>query len=97
MVLLKDEAKKSKVNKTKAYKQALKAYMKKIEPQLVYETWIKEGVKKQKVTQKELKSFFEKNKKAFNPPYQALVHHVLVDTAGEAKKLLHNSIKVAIF
>jgi len=89
MVLLRDEAKRSDIQKTKAYKEEFAKYIKNVvEPTLTYQVWFDRELNKIKVSKKETQEFYTKNKERFNQPKLSQVHHILVKTESEAKNLI---------
>lgn len=89
MVLLKEEAKRSDIKKTAAYKKAFTDYVKNIvEPTLMYQVWFERELAKMKVSKKEVIKFYKENKERFNQPKMAHVSHILLKTDKEARKLI---------
>ena len=83
--LLTSKAIKSGIEKTKAFKEALA----KVKNDLALEVWMKEQYKKAKVTDKEAKEFYNKNKDKFKQPPQVKARHILVKTEKEAKDIIN--------
>jgi peptidyl-prolyl cis-trans isomerase C len=84
-VLLKDEAAKSGVKNSPEYKKAFVEYVKNIvEPNLVYQIWIEKEMNKMKVSDKDTKEYYEKNKERLHEPKRSHVHHLLLKTEKEA-------------
>ena len=80
-VLLKQEAAKSDIKKSKAYKKAFVDYVKNVvEPELMYQSWVERELKKIKVSDKEIKKYYKDNKDRFNQPKLSHVHHILLKT-----------------
>jgi len=82
--LLTSKAIKSGIEKTKAFKKALE----KVKKDLALEVWMKEQYKKAKVTDKEAKTFYDKNRDKFKQPVQVKARHILVKTKKEAKEII---------
>jgi len=82
--LLADVAAASGVEKDKIYQDTL-AKMKK---DLALEIWMKKQFDAQKVSEAEMKAFYDKNAKMFKQPAQVKAKHILVKTEAEAKKLI---------
>lgn len=88
-VLLEGEAAKSNVKNSKEYKKAFAEYIKNVvEPKLMYKIWIDTELAKIKVSDKEIKSFYTKNKARLNEPKRFHVHHLLLKTKKEANDLI---------
>jgi len=83
--LLTSKAIKSGIEKTEAFKKALE----KVKSDLALEVWMKEQYKKAKVTDKEAKAFYDKNKDKFKQPAQVKARHILVKTKKEAEKIIN--------
>ncbi len=82
--LLAAKAIKSGIEKSKAFKEALK----KVKDDLALEVWMKEQYNKAKVTDKEAKEFYSKNRDKFKQPAQVKARHILVKSEQEAKKII---------
>ena len=89
MVLLKEEAERSDIKKTDAYKKAFTAYVKNVvEPKIVYQTWVERELGKIKVSDKEIVKFYKENKERLNQPKMSHVHHILLKTKKEAAAVI---------
>lgn len=89
MVLLKEEAKRSNIQKTAAYKKAFTEYVKNVvEPTLRYQVWFERELNKIKVSNKEVTKFYKENKERFNQPRMSHVHHILLKTKKEANDVI---------
>jgi len=77
-------AKSSGVTKSVEYKQR----MAKLEEGLVSQLYIEEEFKKIKISEKEAKAFYEKNKDKFVAPEQVRARHILVENEKEAQKII---------
>jgi len=82
--LLTKKALKSGVKSTKAYKDAIK----KIEKEIALEIWMQEQFKKIKISDAQIKDFYNKNKSKFKQPAQFKARHILVKTSSEAKDII---------
>jgi parvulin-like peptidyl-prolyl isomerase len=82
--LLSEYAQKSSVVKSKEYKDALK----KMKKDLALEAWMKQQFDSIKISDKEAKEFFNKNKEKFVKPKRAQARHILVKSEDEAKKII---------
>ncbi|MGP1560467.1 MAG: peptidylprolyl isomerase [Helicobacteraceae bacterium] len=70
--------------KTKDFKEKLEL----VKEGLAAQTYIEEEFKKIKVTDKDAKDFYEKNKDKFVTPEQVRAKHILVDDESAAKKII---------
>jgi parvulin-like peptidyl-prolyl isomerase len=82
--LLTANAQKSGVEKKEAYTTALK----KLKAELALEVWMQEEFKKIKVTDKNVKDYYTKNKDKFKTGEMLEARHILVKTDKEAKDLI---------
>jgi len=82
--LLAQKALKSGVQSDKDYKEALK----KLKEDLALEIWMQKEYKKIKITQKEEKDYFNKNKTQFKVPATLEARHILVKTKKEAEDII---------
>ncbi|MEA3352489.1 MAG: peptidylprolyl isomerase [Campylobacterota bacterium] len=82
--LLSQEAMKSNIVKTKEYKNELA----KLKEMVAYQLWMRDLSKDIKVSQKDLKSFFDKNRSKFKKPEQFKASHILVKTQKEAEDII---------
>ncbi|MDH4231075.1 MAG: peptidylprolyl isomerase [Nitrospirota bacterium] len=83
--ILYQEALKKGLDKTPEYKRKLEEFRKLT---LVSELFEKEIMSKAKVSDQEVKEYYEKNKEDFAPTTQIRASHILVKTEDEAKKVL---------
>ncbi len=82
--LLANEAVKSGIEKDPEFVKALNSFKK----DLALELWMKRIYQKTKVTDSEIKKYYEKNSKKFIKPATAKARHILVKTEDEAKKII---------
>ncbi len=82
--LLTKAAMNSGVNKLDAYKAALK----KLQEELALEVWMQQEFKKVKVTETDIKAYYDKNKAQFKTGDMLEARHILVKTEQEAKDLI---------
>ncbi len=82
--LLTSKAIKDGIEKTEAYKKALQ----KVKQDLALEVWMKDQYNNAKVTDKEAKEFYNKNKDRFKQPAQVKARHILVKTKKEAEAII---------
>jgi parvulin-like peptidyl-prolyl isomerase len=82
--LLTKKAIQSGIKSKKAYKDAIK----KIEKEIALEIWMQEQFKKIKISNAQIKDFYNKNKSKFKQPEQFKARHILVKSASEAKNII---------
>jgi parvulin-like peptidyl-prolyl isomerase len=85
--LIFDDAKKTGVLKSKEFKNEFIKVKKRIEKDLAIQVWQKRELDKIKVSQKELKDYYNKNKEEFNEKESVHARHILVKTEDEAKSI----------
>ena len=68
----------------KIYKETLRG----LQQDLALQVWMQKESKNIKVNDKEIKSFYDKNKELMKVPEQFKARHILVDTEKEAKDLI---------
>ncbi len=72
-----------------------KSTLEKMKKDLALEIWMKKQFEAQKVTEKEMKEFYEKNKKMFSRPEMVKAKHILVKSEKEAKEIINELKKVS--
>ena len=82
------DAKKTGVLKSKDFKKEYKKVQERIKKDLAIQVWQKRELDKVKVSAKELKDYYNKNKEEFNEKESVHARHILVKTEDEAKKLI---------
>ncbi|MDA3967851.1 MULTISPECIES: peptidylprolyl isomerase [Helicobacter] len=82
--LLIDEAKKDKIQNSKEYKEAMAS----VEEDLMLEIWMRKEVEKTKVSNAEIKKFYNDNKDKFVQPESVKAKHILVNNEKEAKDII---------
>ncbi len=87
--LLAEKAIKSGVEKDPQYIKSLDGMKK----ELALEVWMKKQFDAVKVSDKELKAFYDKNIKMFKQPATAKARHILVKTKAEAQKIIKELAK----
>ena len=85
--LIFDDAKKTGVLKSKDFKDEFVKVKKRIEKDLAIQIWQKNELDKIKVSDKELKNYYNKNKEEFNEKESVHARHILVKTEDEAKSI----------
>jgi len=86
--LIYGDAKKSGVIKSKEYKEEYKKLEERMKKELAIQVWQKRLVDTIKVSEKELKDYYKKNKEEFNEKESVHARHILVKTEDEAKKII---------
>lgn len=82
--LLAKEAMKSGIEKEKDFQDALVE----VKKNLALEVWMKKAYDNVKVSDAEIKDYYEKNKEKLIDPKQAKARHILVKTEEEAKEII---------
>jgi len=82
--LLAKKAKDSGIEKDPLYKSTLE----KMKDDLALEIWMKKEFESIKVSDKDIKDFYDKNSKMFKQPEMAKAKHILVKTEAEAKNII---------
>ena len=75
------------------YKTTLKSTIENIKEELALQVWMQKEMKKIKVSQKELKDYYETNKDKFIQPLELKASHILVKTKKEAEDIINSLIK----
>ncbi len=82
--LLAENAVKSGIEKDPKFKEALE----KVKKDLALEIWMKKQYENVKVSDSEMKAFYDKNKKMFRRPAMAKARHILVKSKKEAEAII---------
>ncbi len=82
--LLSKEALKSGIEEDSEYKKTLES----VKGDLALEIWMKRVFEKIKVSDKDVKEYFDKNKDKFVKPATAKARHIVVKTQDEAKEII---------
>jgi len=85
--LIFDDAKKTGILKSKEFKDEFEKVKKRIEKDLAIQVWQKRELDKIKVSEKDLKAYYNKNKEEFNEKESVHARHILVKTEDEAKSI----------
>ncbi len=70
------------------FKEEFVKVQERIKKQLAIQVWQKQQLDKVKVSDKELKDYYNKNKEEFNEKESVHARHILVKTEAEAKKII---------
>ena len=81
------DAKKTGVLTSKEFKDEYVKVQERVKKQLAIQVWQKQQLDKVKISDKELKSYYSKNKDEFNEKESVHARHILVKTESEAKKI----------
>ena len=82
------DAKKTGVLNSQEFKDEYVKVQERVKKQLAIQVWQKQQLDKVKVSDKELKSYYNKNKEEFNEKESVHARHILVKTEDEAKKII---------
>ncbi len=82
------DAVKTGVLKSKEFKKEFKKVQARIKKELAIQVWQKQQLDKIKISQKELKRYYNKNQDEFNEKESVHARHILVRTEDEAKKII---------
>ena len=82
------DAVKTGVLKSKEFKKEFKKVQARIKKDLAIQVWQKQQLDKIKVSDKELKQYYDKNQEEFNEKESVHARHILVKTEDEAKKIV---------
>ncbi|QOY51518.1 peptidylprolyl isomerase [Candidatus Sulfurimonas baltica] len=85
--LIYDDAKKTGVLKSKDFKDRYEEVVASIKKEIAIQVWQKREVDKIKISDKDLKSYYDKNKEEFNEKESAHARHILVETEDTAKSI----------
>ena len=86
--LIYDNAKKTGILKSKEYKTEYKKLEQRMKKELAIQVWQKKLLDGIKISQKELKDYYKKNKDEFNEKESVHARHILVKTKAEAEKII---------
>jgi len=81
------DAKKTGILKSKDFKDEFAKIQNRIKKELAIQIWQKRELDKIKISNKDLKSYYDKNKEEFNEKESVHARHILVKTESEAKKI----------
>jgi len=83
-----NQAKKEGITKSKEYKNELNKIISKIKKSLAVQLWQKKQFDNIKISQKELKEYYNTNKQEFMQKESVHARHILVKSEDEAKKII---------
>jgi len=86
--LIYDDAKKSGIMSTQEYKTEYKKLENRMKKELAVQVWQKKLLDTVKISDKELKDYYKKNKDEFNEKESVHARHILVKTEAEANKII---------
>ncbi len=86
--LIYDDAKKSGIINSKEYKEEYKKLEQRMKKELAIQVWQKKLLDSIKISEKELKDYYNKNKEEFNEKESVHARHILVKTKEEAEKII---------
>jgi len=86
--LVYNDAKKTNLLKSKEFKEEYKKVQERVKKELAVQIWQKKQMDKVKVSDKELKSYYDKNKEEFKEKESVHARHILVKTDSEAQALI---------
>jgi parvulin-like peptidyl-prolyl isomerase len=86
--LIYGDAQKTGVLKSKDYKDEYAKLEQRMKKELAIQVWQKKQLDGIKITQKELKDYYSKNKDEFNEKESVHARHILVKTEDEAKEII---------
>ncbi len=81
------DAKKTGVLKSKDFKERYAQVIANVKKEIAIQVWQKREIDKIKISQKEMKDYYNKNKDEFNEKESAHARHILVKTEAEAKAI----------
>ena len=83
-----DDAKKTGILKSKEFKDEYVKIQERVQKELAIQVWQKRELDKVKVTDKELKEYYDKNKEEFNEKESVHARHILVASEEDAKAII---------
>jgi parvulin-like peptidyl-prolyl isomerase len=87
--LIYDDAKKSGITNSAEYKSEYKKLEERMKKELAIQVWQKKVLDGIKISQKELKDYYNKNKDEFNEKETVHARHILVKSEAEAQKIIN--------
>jgi parvulin-like peptidyl-prolyl isomerase len=86
--LIYGDAKKTGILDSKEYKTEYKKLEERMKKELAIQVWQKKVLDGIKISEKELKDYYNKNKEEFNEKESVHARHILVESEDEAKKII---------
>ncbi len=86
--LVYEDAKKTGVLKTEEFATEYKKVQENVKKELAIQLWQKQQLDAVKVSNKELKSYYDKNKEEFNEKESVHARHILVENESDAKSII---------
>ena len=86
--LVYSDAKRTGILKSKEYKKELAKIEKRIKKELAIQVWQKKALDTVKITNAELKKYYNNNKEEFNQKESVHARHILVKTKAQAEKII---------
>ncbi|MBT5933875.1 peptidyl-prolyl cis-trans isomerase [Sulfurimonas sp.] len=86
--LIYGDAKNTGILKTKEYEAEYKKQEERMKKELAVQVWQKKQLNSIKISDKDLKSYYDKNKEEFNQKETLHARHILVKTEDEAKNII---------
>ncbi len=83
-----EDAKKTGVLKSQEFKNEFAKIQERIKKDLAIQVWKKQQMDKIKVSEKELKKYYDENKEEFNEQERVHARHILVEKEDEAKSII---------
>ena len=83
-----EDAKKSGILKSPEFKSEFQKIQEKIKKDLAIQLWQKKQLQNIKVSEKELRDYYNKNKQQFHQPEMVHARHILVKTKEEAQQII---------
>ena len=87
--LIFDDSKKTGILDSKEFKDEYEKVKQRVKKELAVQVWQKKELDKVKVSDKELKSYYDKNKEEFIEKESVHARHILVKTEAEAKEIIN--------
>jgi parvulin-like peptidyl-prolyl isomerase len=86
--LIYEDAKKSDILKSRDFKEEYKKVLERVKKELAVQVWQKKELDKVKVSDKQIKKYYDENKEEFNEKESVHARHILVKTEDEAKGIV---------
>jgi len=86
--LVYDDAKKTNILKSKDFKNRYAEIIASVKKEIAIQVWQKREIDKIKISQKDMKDYYNKNKEEFNEKESVHARHILVEKESEAKAIV---------